>query len=58
LGSFSPVSPSFGHVFSERALTIGWHRLNVGINYQRGTFDSMEGKDLLGGDIRLSAVIT
>jgi Putative MetA-pathway of phenol degradation len=52
LGSFSRVSPSFGPVFSERALTIGRRRLNVGINYQRGTFDGMEGKDLRGGDIQ------
>ena len=52
LGSFSRVSPSFGPVFSERALTIGRRRLNVGINYQRGTFDGMEGKDLRGGDIK------
>ena len=52
LGSFSRVSPSFGPVFSERALTIGRRRLNVGINYQRGTFDGMEGKDLRGGEIK------
>ena len=52
LGSFNRVSPSFGPVFSERALTIGRNRLNVGINYQRGTFDNLEGKDLRGGDIK------
>jgi hypothetical protein len=52
LGSFSRVSPSFGPVFSERALTIGRRRLNVGINYQRGTFDGLEGKDLRGDDIK------
>ena len=52
LGSFSRVSPSFGPVFSERALTIGRRRFNVGVNYQRGTFDSLEAKDLQGGDIK------
>lgn len=52
LGSFNRVSPSFGPVFSERALTIGKNRLNVGINYQRGTFDNLEAKDLRGGDIK------
>jgi hypothetical protein len=52
LGSFSRVSPSFGPVFSERALTIGRRRLNVGVNYQRGTFDNLERKDLRGGDIK------
>jgi Putative MetA-pathway of phenol degradation len=52
LGTFSRVSPSFGPVFSERALTIGRRRLNVGINYQRATFDSIEGSDLRDGDIK------
>jgi hypothetical protein len=52
LGSFSRVSPSFGPVFSERALTIGRHRLNVGINYQRATFDHLQRKDLRGGEIK------
>jgi hypothetical protein len=52
LGAFNRVSPSFGPVFSERALTIGRRRLNVGINYQRATFDGLEGKDLRGGDIK------
>ena len=52
LGTFSRVSPSFGPVFSERALTIGRRRLNVGINYQRGTFDHLESKDLRGGNIK------
>jgi hypothetical protein len=52
LGSFNRVSPSFGPVFSERALTIGRNRLNVGINYQRGTFDKLEAKDLRGDEIK------
>lgn len=52
LGTFSRVSPSFGPVFSERALTVGRRRLNVGINYQRATFDSIASRDLEGGDIR------
>ena len=52
LGTFSRVSPSFGPVFSERALTIGRRRLNAGITYQRATFDSLEGLDLRDGEIK------
>jgi hypothetical protein len=46
LGTFNRVSPSFGPVFADRALTTGRRRLNFGANYQRATFDSIEGVDL------------
>jgi hypothetical protein len=53
LGAFNRLSRSFGPVFSERALTIGRRRLNVGANYQRATFDKLEGQDLRDGAIRI-----
>jgi hypothetical protein len=52
LGAFNRVSPSFGPMFSERALTIGRGRFNVGMNYQRAEFDKVEGKELRGDDIK------
>src|SRR5262245_52140844 len=50
-GSFSRASDSFGPIFAERALTIGRNKLNIGVNYQRVTFDHLDGKQLRGGDI-------
>jgi hypothetical protein len=44
-------SDSFGPIFAERPLTIGRRRLNVGTNYQRVTFDRLEGRRLRGGEI-------
>jgi hypothetical protein len=49
--TLSRASDSFGPIFSERALTIGRNRVNVGVNYQRVTFDHLEGKRLRGGEI-------
>jgi hypothetical protein len=49
-GTFSR-STSFGPVFAERAPTIGRKRLNAGINFQRVTFDHLEGRSLRGGEI-------
>jgi hypothetical protein len=52
-GTFSRVTQSFGPVFAERALTVGRNRLNVGVNYQRATFDSLQDHDLQGGDLKI-----
>jgi hypothetical protein len=52
LGTFNRLSDSFGPVFTERALTIGRRRLNFGVNYQRATFDKLEGQNLRDGSIR------
>ncbi len=49
LGTFSRTSSSFGSAFAERALTAGRGRWNAGFNFQRFTYDSLEGKDLGGG---------
>jgi hypothetical protein len=50
-GTFTRASDSFGPLFTERALTIGRNKLNVGVNYQRVTFDHLDGKKLTGGEI-------
>ena len=50
-GTFNRGSGSFGPAFAERALTVGRRRLNVGMNYQRATFDSIENRKLRDGDV-------
>ena len=49
--TFTRSSNSFGPIFAERPLTIGRRRLNVGANYQRVTFDRLEGRTLRDGEI-------
>jgi hypothetical protein len=51
VGSFNRVSNSFGPVFAERALTVGRHALNVGVNYQHASFDRIHDISLDSGDI-------
>jgi hypothetical protein len=52
VGTFTRTSPSFGPTFAERALTVGRHKLNVGINYQRSTYDDFEGLSLRNGGVK------
>jgi hypothetical protein len=49
---FLRSSDSFGPIFAERAQTIGRRRLNFGVNFQRVTFDHLEGKSLSDDEIR------
>ena len=56
LGTFSRQSSTFGSAFAERALTAGRGRWNAGVNFQRATYDSVEGKDLRNGDVRVYLV--
>jgi hypothetical protein len=49
LGLFTRSTRSFGPLLSDRADTVGKHKLSVGVNYQRFTFDKIEGLDL--GDV-------
>jgi hypothetical protein len=56
LGTFSRESSTFGSAFVERALTAGRGRFNVGFNFQRATYDTLEGLDLQNGDIRVFLV--
>lgn len=53
MGTFNRASNSFGPTFAERALTVGRRRFNVGVNYQRATFDQIEGKQLSDGEIQI-----
>ena len=50
-GTFTRASDSFGPIFADRALTIGRNRANFGVNFQRVTFDRLEGKALRDGEI-------
>lgn len=56
LGTFSRQSSTFGSGFAERALTAGRGRWNAGFNFQRATYDTLEGKNLRNGDIRVYLV--
>src|SRR6266540_1667637 len=49
LGVLKRSTQSFGPIYTERADTIGKHKFSVGINYQRFSFDTIEGVDL--GDV-------
>src|SRR6185436_19468444 len=46
LGVFTRTTSSFGPIMSERADTLGAHRVSVGFSYQRLKFDSIESIDL------------
>jgi hypothetical protein len=46
LGLFTRSTKSFGPLLSDRADTVGRHKLSVGVHYQRFTFDKLEGEDL------------
>ena len=49
LGLFTRSTKSFGPILSDRADTVGKHKLSVGVHFQRFTFDKLEGVDL--GDV-------
>jgi hypothetical protein len=51
LGDFKPASRSFGPTFGERALTSGKGNFNVGLNFQRASYSSFEGKNLDDGSL-------
>jgi hypothetical protein len=46
LGLFTRSTKSFGPILSDRADTVGRHKLSLGVHYQRFTFDKIEGVDL------------
>ncbi len=52
LGSFTRSSESFGPSFAERPLTIGRGKFSFGFNVQHSSYDSFEGKDLEGGEMK------
>src|SRR5258708_3074909 len=46
LGVMKRSTQSFGPIFAERAETIGRKKFSLGVNYQRFSFDTIEGIDL------------
>lgn len=46
VGVFVASTDSFGPIFSERASTIGIHRIGLGFSYQYMNFDSLDGVSL------------
>jgi hypothetical protein len=56
LGVYNRTTQSFGPTFTERPLTAGKGKFSFGISHQRASYDSFEGKDLEGGDLRLFLV--
>lgn len=54
LGVMTRSSESFGPIFTERAATIGRGKWNVGVNFARYQYDSLDGLDLDEGEITQS----
>ena len=52
LGAFTRSSESFGPSFAERPLTIGKRKFSFGLNFQHSGYDTFEGKDLKGGEMK------
>lgn len=52
LGTFERTTQTFGPAFAERAVTNGRGKLNFGLNYQRYTYDTFEGRELRDGEIK------
>ncbi len=53
--TFARNSDSFGPSFAERAMTMGQDTFNVGVTFQRATYDTFEGLNLSNGDVRFRA---
>ena len=53
LGVYSRTTESFGPIFGERPLTAGRGKFSLAVNYQHGTWDTLEGLDLRGDDMQL-----
>jgi hypothetical protein len=51
-GEIRPITATFGPAFGERALTIGRRRLDFGLTFRSTGFDSFEGAELTGGNIK------
>lgn len=51
LGIVVRKSQSFGAIFSERPLTIGRHKLSIGVTTQHTAWRSLAGQDLRGGGV-------
>jgi hypothetical protein len=51
LGTFTRSTQTFGPAFAERAQTLGRHRINVGMSYQRSRYSHLDGRALETGAI-------
>ena len=52
LGTFTRSTQTFGPAFAERAPTLGRGKFNFGVNYQHGTYSSLDDRDLEAGDVK------
>ena len=52
LGTLTRSSDSFGPSFAERALTIGRGKLSLGFEHQHAVYDTLEGLNLRGGEVK------
>ena len=53
LGVLRRSSESFGPIYTDRAVTIGKGRMNVGVSFNHYTFDSIDDASLRDGDLYL-----
>jgi hypothetical protein len=56
LGVFNRSTESFGPTFAERPFTAGKGKFSFGVNYQRATYDRLDGQELRDGDLQLQLV--
>jgi len=56
LGVYNRSTESFGPLFAERAITAGKGKVNFGVNYQRSTYDSIDGVKLQNGEFNINLV--
>ena len=54
LGVFTRSTESFGPIFADRAETTGRGKFSLGFTYTRFTFDSLDGKNLHDGELKLT----
>jgi hypothetical protein len=51
-GLFNRPTRSFGPVYTERAFNVGRGKINVGVNYSRFTYDSIDNIDMAGDGLQ------
>ncbi|HEY8231703.1 MAG TPA: hypothetical protein VIJ10_03475 [Vicinamibacteria bacterium] len=56
LGVYNRTTQSFGPIFAERPLTAGKGKFSLAVNYQHGTWDRIDGRELGGGELPLYLV--
>jgi hypothetical protein len=56
LGVYNRTTQSFGPIFAERPLTAGKGKFSLAVNYQHGTWDRIDGRELSGREMPLYLV--